>query len=152
MASQSGNGNGNGNGHDHGPLFAMGQDRVRRHTAPPVNERIDALTRARIAELGRDHDAIVERLAELDHEWDIDRALMAQFATVGGLMLGLGVARRSRAPLGVLGAQVFFLLQHAVFGWCPPASLFRRLGFRTQQEICAERAELHAQLSRGARA
>jgi hypothetical protein len=150
MAAHSGNGNGNGNGH--GPLFEMGQDRVRRHTAPPVNERIDALTRARISAVSQDHDRIVERLAELDHEWDIDRALMAQFATVGGLMLGLGVSRRSRVPLGVLGAQIVFLMQHAVFGWCPPASLFRRLGFRTQQEICAERAALHAQLERGARA
>ena len=130
----------------------MGQDRVRRHTAPPVNHRIDALTRARIAEIGKDHDAIIERLAELDHEWDIDRALMAQFATVGGALLALGIAKRNRSLLGVVGAQCLFLLQHAVFGWCPPASLFRRLGVRTQQEICAERAALHAELERGARA
>lgn len=152
MGVHSGNGNGNGNGDEKGPLEQMGQDRVRRHTAPPVNERIDALTLARVNAVMRDHDRIIERLAELDHEWDIDRALMAQFATVGGAMLALGFTRRSRLPFGVLAAQLAFLMQHAVFGWCPPASLFRRLGFRTQQEICAERAALRAELERGPRA
>jgi hypothetical protein len=37
-----------------------------------------------------------------------------------------------------------FLLQHAVQGWCPPLSVFRRLGFRTAAEIDHERYALKA--------
>jgi hypothetical protein len=39
-------------------------------------------------------------------------------------------------------------VQHvtAVQGWCPPVSLFRRLGFRTQREIDEERFALKALL------
>ena len=37
-----------------------------------------------------------------------------------------------------------FLLQHAVQGWCPPVPVFRRLGFRTANEIDAERYALKA--------
>ncbi|HEV2173318.1 MAG TPA: hypothetical protein VGR71_07115, partial [Nitrospira sp.] len=37
-----------------------------------------------------------------------------------------------------------FLLQHAVQGWCPTISLFRRLGVRTTQEIDHERYALKA--------
>lgn len=34
------------------------------------------------------------------------------------------------------GGIVFpFLAQHALQGWCPPVSLFRRLGVRTCREI-----------------
>ncbi|NLW68840.1 MAG: hypothetical protein GXY28_13685, partial [Bacteriovoracaceae bacterium] len=34
-------------------------------------------------------------------------------------------------PVVILG----FLLQHAIQGWCPPVSIFRRLGMRTKEEI-----------------
>jgi hypothetical protein len=37
-----------------------------------------------------------------------------------------------------------FLLQHALQGWCPPVSLFRRLGVRTSAEIEQERYALKA--------
>jgi hypothetical protein len=39
-----------------------------------------------------------------------------------------------------------FMLQHVLQGWCPPLPLFRRLGFRTQQEIERERYTLRALL------
>ncbi|MCM2322983.1 MAG: hypothetical protein NDJ90_06940 [Oligoflexia bacterium] len=84
------------------------------------------------------HDAIVKRLHDLESEWDIDRALMANFAIVGSATLSAGLLK-NRRWLALLGVQLAFLLNHAVRGWCPPASVFRRLGFRTQQEIQAER-------------
>jgi hypothetical protein len=125
------------------------RDRVRDHTAPKVNERIDALTRATIdATLSQGADAVERRLAELDTEWDIDRALMVNFAVAGGAAFALGLSRYSNSPLfgprrkGYLyffGAQLAFLLAHGVWGWCPPASLFRRLGVRTKGEIETER-------------
>jgi hypothetical protein len=55
--------------------------------------------------------------------------------------LGTRVDRRWLLfPAAVAG----FLLQHAVQGWCPPVSIFRRLGFRTQSEIDEERYALKA--------
>jgi hypothetical protein len=58
-----------------------------------------------------------------------------------GLTLGLTLDRRWLfLPLGVAA----FLLQHAVQGWCPPVSVFRRLGVRTAGEIARERYALKA--------
>jgi hypothetical protein len=37
-----------------------------------------------------------------------------------------------------------FLLQHALQGWCPPITFFRRRGFRTASEIDHERYALKA--------
>ena len=131
-------------------------DRVRQHTAPHVNERIDQLTRAAVDHaLQGGPDATRRRLTELDHEWDVDRALMVNFAVAGAVTSGLGLARYASSPwfaprrkgfLVFFGAQLGFLLLHGIVGWCPPASLFRRLGFRTQREIETERIALLAKL------
>jgi hypothetical protein len=131
------------------PSIAPTRDRVREHTAPKVNERIDALTRASVdATLSQGAGAIQHRLAELDEEWDIDRALFVNFAVAGGAAFSLGLKRYadssmfSRPRKGLLyffGAQLGFLLVHGLVGWCPPVVLFRRLGFRTKSEIEAER-------------
>ena len=81
------------------------------------------------------------RLGELDREWDIERVLEANGASIalGGTLLGLF---RNRAflllPLAVAG----FLLQHALQGWCPPMRFFRKRGVRTAAEIASERAAL----------
>jgi hypothetical protein len=126
-------------------------DRVREHTAPHVNRNIALSTQACIehcAEGGR--DAIIIRLNELDREWDIDRALMMNFAVVGGAAYAAGLFRYSRSRLGrprtgllgFFGAQMAFLFLHAAVGWCPPVALWRRLGFRTRIEIEAERFAL----------
>lgn len=127
-------------------------DRVRDHSPPKVNERIAFLTQA-LAEdaTRRGRDAIVQRLAELDHEWDIDRVVMANFAVAGGVAYAVGLKRysdgslfgsRPKGFLGLLGAQLGFLMLHAAVGWCPPVSLWRRLGVRTKNEIEAERLYL----------
>lgn len=136
--------------------FEIPPDRVREHTAPVVNTRIDRLSTAAADEAIRGgHDAIVRRLAELDREWDVDRALMANFAILGGASFAAGLGRYSgsrfrpgprKGFLYFFGSQMGFLLMHAVTGWCPPASLFRRLGFRTKGEIEAERRHLLASL------
>jgi len=59
------------------------------------------------------------------------------------------LARRGR--MGGWGAlfwvQVGFLAFHALRGWCPPLPLFRRLGFRSADEIGVEREVLHDALS-----
>ena len=114
--------------------------RVPRHSPDTANRRIrDAIRRgaARARRAGPAERR--ERLRELDREWDIERVLEANAATVGLLGLGLGVFAHRRLlilPALVLG----FLLQHAIQGWCPPVPLFRRLGVRTSDEIDEERA------------
>jgi hypothetical protein len=123
-------------------LDPRADDRVRRYTASHVNARIDRLTWATILErVAAGRDAIVARLKELDREWDVDRVLMANFALLGAVTLELG-RRYHPGWRHVFRAQQGFLLLHAIVGWCPPLPLFRRLGFRTDKEIAAERYAL----------
>jgi hypothetical protein len=130
-----------------------GYDRVRGHTSAQVNQRIDDATRIRIERTKAGGPvAIGRRLAELDREWDIDRALMANFAVLGGagFVGGLSQLRpfqKSNGWLYLVGVQMGFLLLHATAGWCPPVVLFRRLGVRTAREIQAERGALEAALA-----
>lgn len=119
-------------------------DRVPSHTAENINQRITHRTQENIANYSSGGpEAISLRLNELDREWDIERTLEANAATVALIGLGLGAAVHRRffaLPALVAG----FLLQHAVQGWCPPVPLFRRLGYRTQPEIEQERFALKA--------
>jgi len=132
-------------------------DRVRDHTAPAVTERIDRMTEAELdAAVAAGPAAIQRRMIKLESEWDVDRALIVNFAIAGAVSLATGLVRYQRTPafsrrrkgfLYLFGAQLGFLLLHGTVGWCPPASLFRRLGFRTQREIEAERAQLRDALA-----
>jgi hypothetical protein len=118
--------------------------RVQNQTADAINERIREQTEERIAQLkNAGPTAISHRLAELDAEWDIERSLEANAATVSliGLALGATVNRKWFAFPAVVSA---FLLQHALQGWCPPLPVLRRLGFRTASEIDFERYALKA--------
>jgi hypothetical protein len=118
--------------------------RVANSTAQPINERIQAETESRVAQYAKaGRQPIDQRLAELDREWDIERTLQANAATLAltGVLLGATVDRRW---LWLPGIVTGFLLQHALQGWCPPLPVFRRLGFRTQTEIEQERYALKA--------
>lgn len=119
-------------------------ERVPQHTRQAYNEAIRRQTEESVAHYAAAGPAAIDRrLAELDHEWDIERTLEANAATVSliGSALGFAVDRRFFAlPVVVAG----FLLQHALQGWCPPVPLFRHLGFRTSAEIDHERYALKA--------
>jgi hypothetical protein len=109
-----------------------------------VNEQIAEQTAASIAHYaGASRQAIDERLAELDAEWDIERYLetMASSFTLFGLVLGV---TKSRKFLVIPAVVQTFFLQHALQGWCPPLPLLRRLGIRTADEINKERYALKA--------
>lgn len=132
-------------------------DRVREHTAPTVTEQIDRATQAELdAAIAGGQEGIERRLTKLDYEWDVDRALMVNFAIAGAASFTTGLLRYRLTPalhpkrkgfLYLFGAQLGFLLLHGTVGWCPPASVFRRLGFRTQREIEAERNQLRKALT-----
>lgn len=117
------------------------ESRVREHTAPHVNERIRQKTDASIEYFGRRPELIPGRLNELDREWDIERTLEANAASISLIGLILGIFSRRRwllLPLMVAG----FLFQHVIQGWCPPVPVLRRLGVRTADEIMREKVAL----------
>lgn len=119
-------------------------DRVPDHTAEHVNEQIRRRMEERVARVAAAGPvAVARRLEELDREWDIERTLEANAATITavGSALALFVNPRFALVPLVVGS---FLLQHAVQGWCPPLPVFRRAGIRTQAEIEEERYALKA--------
>jgi len=115
--------------------------RVERNTPEDIKRERQADIQASLHYHATRPHEIPARLAELDREWDIERALQANAAAVllAGLVLTALVDRWFLLlPVGVAG----FLLQHVIQGWCPPVPLLRRLGFRTPAEICEERCGL----------
>lgn len=128
-------------------------DLVRHHTSEASNRRIDLQTQAEIDEVIDNEESVRERLLELDHEWDVDRALMVTFAFLGGATAALAMRNIARTRRiggwgGLFFTQVAFLAHHAIRGWCPPMPVLRRLGFRSKHEIAAERVMLEKQLDR----
>jgi len=118
-------------------------NRVRSHTAPDINRRIDAAIEESIRYHAGHPEKIDRRLFELEREWDVERVLAANAASLSlfGVLMGL-LGRRAFYWLpGVVGG---FLLQHAMSGWCPPVTLLRRLGFCTAGEIHREKYALKA--------
>lgn len=116
-------------------------DRIRSNTLERVNHKIDRNTERTIAEVvALGPEAVRERLKELDREWDIDRVLMLNFSVI--VFAQLLAARKNRKWLWGPLIQTPLLLLHATVGWCPPMLWFRPLGFRTRQEIQAEREAL----------
>lgn len=119
-------------------------DRVRRHTPAEINRRIDAETDIILQRYnGASREVLSQRIEELDKEWDIERALETNAASVS--LLSLILSRlHDRRWMWLSTGVAAFLLQHALQGWCPPVSVFRRLGIRTQGEIDREKYILKA--------
>ncbi|TWT87246.1 hypothetical protein Mal64_27840 [Pseudobythopirellula maris] len=116
--------------------------RVPLHTSEAVNSEIRRGIEKQIARhIGASREEIDEHLHKLDQEWDIERTLEANAATLaltGSVLAVMKDRRWAILSMGVTG----FLLQHAVQGWCPPLPVLRRLGFRTMREIETERQAL----------
>jgi hypothetical protein len=118
-------------------------ERVPAHTSRAVNRRIERDMAASVRWHARHPERIGHRLRQLDEEWDIERTLEANAATLAlaGMLLGIFVDKRFLAlPVAVTA----FLLQHALQGWCPPVPFFRKRGVRTAREIDEERFALKA--------
>jgi hypothetical protein len=123
-------------------LHAIGFDRVRANSSKEVNAEIDAQIMQNVdLYKSKGIDAIIDRIYELEREWDIERVLemLASSFSLTGIILG-----RTKNKLWLLLPPVVlsFLLLHAVQGWCPPLPILRRLGFRTREEIEYERYAL----------
>jgi hypothetical protein len=116
--------------------------RVESSTCPTVNEAIYEAMVERVGRIAVEGTAAIDqRLWELDHEWDTERALETGAASISLTTLALA-ATVDRRWAGVTAAVAGFLLLHALQGWCPPLLLIRRLGVRTEHEINVERLAL----------
>ncbi len=117
--------------------------RVNLNTAHDLNQKIENQTERNIAYYAANLAEIDTRLDELDREWDIERTLETHAAAVSLVSVAMGtlVSRKWFFIPALVGG---FLLNHAVKGWCPPLSIFRRMGVRTQTEIDRERYALKA--------
>jgi hypothetical protein len=123
--------------------IAPSATRVERAGPDAATDRVRRQTAANLAYYARHHEAIDVRLAELEREWDIERALQANAAAL--TLASTLLAKAGYRAAGWLPALVGgFLLQHALQGWCPPMPVLRRMGFRTAREIAVERAALQA--------
>jgi hypothetical protein len=120
-------------------------DRVRSHTA---TDGLDAIDRALEERLDSYRDAsdaaITERLETLDTEWDIERTLEVNAASLASLGITASLLLRRRWLLALPLTVGLFLLQHGIQGWCPPLTVFRRRQVRTRREIDLERYALKA--------
>lgn len=113
-------------------------DRARRHTARSVLRRIDDETLDHLVEVEQKPDSASRRLEALDGEWDVDRTIEAEAATMGliGLALGAFVRPAFLALPATVGAAVFLFGTRGLYPLLP---IFRRLGIRTAREIERER-------------
>jgi hypothetical protein len=90
-------------------------ERAEKNTSPCVNEQIREMTRRNVVcSAAGGSEAIDRRLAELDREWDIERALEAHAAIASLVAVTLGVMGRRKWFVfpAVVGG---FLLKHAIY-------------------------------------
>lgn len=87
-------------------------------------------------------NALTERIKQLNREWDTERFLETNASLIIFIGSIIGVLTRNYYWFILPGIISFFLLQHALQGWCPPLPLIRRAGFRTVEEINNEKVVL----------
>lgn len=118
---------------------------VAQNSAPQANAKIQRDMEQRLAAYQSDGKAalITARLQELNQEWDVERTLQTNFATLS--LVGLTLATQVSKKWFVLALGVpAFMVQHALQGWCPPLPVLRKLGLRSAREINDERFALKA--------
>jgi hypothetical protein len=86
---------------------------------------------------------ISERIRLLNLEWDTERVLEVNASLLVLISSYLGI-KTSRIWFLLTGAVGVFMLQHSIWGWCPPLPLIRKWGVRTEDEIYAEKTALKA--------
>lgn len=113
-------------------------NRVRRNTAPHINQRIDEQTARNVRIYSAQPPHVIDRrIRELEQTWSIERVLQANASMMGFITSVLALTTSKKWGLLTLGALGFSLL-HGVQGWDPPLPLLRRLGLRTRSEIDEE--------------
>lgn len=127
-----------------------------KNILPPTSQRVflrtDPLTNAEIRNntirnlnifKNCDEAEISDRIRMLNLEWDIERILEVNASLLIIISSYLGI-KMSRLWFLITGAVAIFMLQHAIWGWCPPLPFIRKWGVRTAEEIDAEKTALKA--------
>jgi hypothetical protein len=121
--------------------------RVKLHTKQEINDKIEQKTQQNIKEYqGASKELLNKRLQQLDHEWDTERVLETNASVMILFFTILGFAKR-KCWFFLSGIVSFFLLLHAIQGWCPPLPIIRCLGVRTPEEIHDEKTAIKAMIN-----
>jgi len=116
--------------------------RVATYTNPEVNEMIRSNTLENLTCLEDGEEAeLSKRIQALNSEWDTERFEEAKAAVCVMCCSLFGIAKNKYWSFLTLIAGTF-LLQHALFGWCPSTPFVRKMGVRTPEEICQEKMVL----------
>ncbi|MDK2828351.1 DUF2892 domain-containing protein [Clostridium beijerinckii] len=117
--------------------------RVQLHTKEEINKKIQEKTRENINYYKtKSRRQILDRIKELDKEWDIERALETNAAVIIFISSLLAISTKNIWWIIFIGIISAFLLEHALQGWCPPVPIFRRMGIRSSAEIDEEKYSL----------
>lgn len=118
------------------------EDRVRRSTSPALNRELDHKLKQSVESyIGRGRAEISQRIEELEKEWEIERALGVNMASLALTGIALTAFHHKRWLI-LPSVVVAFFAQHAIQGWCPPLPILRKLGYRTKAEIDQEKYAL----------
>lgn len=110
------------------------------HTCNKVNQDIREKTVCCINTYQNSGEAILsDKIDKLNREWDTERFLETNAASIVLFSSILGYYQKKSRWFLLTGAVGFFLLQHALQGWCPPLPVIRKLGVRTAEEINHEK-------------
>lgn len=90
-------------------------------------------------------DIKTKKIKDLTNEWDIERIVETNSSAII-LLASLFGLKRSKWFL-LTGVISFFVLQHALQGWCPSLPILRKLRVRTSEEINNEKTVV--KMSRG---
>lgn len=128
--------------HMNNSIFPHTTKRVFLNTHPKDNAKIRHHTIARLDSYKHSSNQVLtDKIEKLNSEWDTERFLEANAASIVMVSTLLGL-KHSKYWFLITGAVGLFLLQHALQGWCPPVPFIRKRGMRTSEEINNERIAL----------
>lgn len=128
-------------------LFPPTITKVNRNTSTEINKIIQQKAEKTIHDLeDKSNKDIMDRIRQLDYEWDTERVLEINFAVIVLITskLSLGGHKKWMALSGIAS---LFMIQHSIQGWCPPLPVIRKFGIRTASEILDEKAILKTMIN-----
>ena len=123
-------------------IFPPNALKVKMSTSNKMNKKIhEKMLDTTLKKSAINQESISERIEELDREWDTERILETNASIIILISIALGILF-SKWWFLLSALVAYYLLQHAIQGWCPPLPIFRKLGVRTMSEINTERTVL----------
>lgn len=118
-------------------LHLTNKERIRSVTNPRINARIDKKIEENIRKYAYQGEyEISQRIKELEEEWDIERVLQLNSASLA--TAGIFLSFKNKNWLFFSGTILSFMILQAINGYSPLIPLLRTAGIRTKQEIECE--------------